>query len=75
MRQVLAKVPGIYILESDGSCIQVGIAIRGLSPNRSRDFNVRQNGYDISADPFGYLCNGLMTSDARNFFLSYWIRL
>lgn len=54
MRQVLAKVPGIHIWESDGSGIQIGIATRGLSPNRSWDFNVRQNGYDISADPFGY---------------------
>ncbi len=25
-----------------------------LSPNRSWEFNVRQNGYDIAADPFGY---------------------
>ncbi len=54
MRQVLAKVPGIHIWESDGSGIQIGIAARGLSPNRSWEFNVRQNGYDISADPFGY---------------------
>lgn len=54
MRQILAKVPGIHIWESDGSGIQIGIATRGLSPNRSWDFNVRQNGYDISADPFGY---------------------
>jgi Fe(3+) dicitrate transport protein len=54
MRQVLAKVPGIQIWESDGSGIQIGIAARGLSPNRSWEFNVRQNGYDISADPFGY---------------------
>jgi len=54
MRQVLAKVPGIHIWESDGSGIQIGIATRGLSPNRSWDFNVRQNGFDISADPFGY---------------------
>ena len=54
MRQVLAKVPGIHIWESDGSGIQIGIATRGLSPNRSWDFNVRQDGYDISADPFGY---------------------
>lgn len=54
MRQVLAKVPGIHIWESDGSGIQIGVATRGLSPNRSWDFNVRQNGYDISADPFGY---------------------
>lgn len=54
MRQVVAKVPGIQIWESDGSGIQIGIAARGLSPNRSWEFNVRQNGYDIAADPFGY---------------------
>jgi Fe(3+) dicitrate transport protein len=54
MRQVLAKVPGIHIWESDGSGIQIGIAARGLSPNRSWEFNIRQNGYDIAADPYGY---------------------
>lgn len=54
MRQVVAKVPGIQIWESDGSGIQIGIAARGLSPNRSWEFNVRQNGYDIAADPYGY---------------------
>jgi Fe(3+) dicitrate transport protein len=54
MRQVLAKVPGIQIWESDPSGIQIGISARGLSPNRSWEFNVRQNGYDIAADPFGY---------------------
>ena len=54
MRQVLAKIPGIHIWESDPSGIQIGIAARGLSPNRSWEFNTRQNGYDIAADPFGY---------------------
>lgn len=54
MRQVMAKIPGIHIWESDPSGIQIGIAARGLSPNRSWEFNVRQNGYDIAADPFGY---------------------
>jgi Fe(3+) dicitrate transport protein len=54
MRQVMAKVPGIQIWESDPSGIQIGIAARGLSPNRSWEFNIRQNGYDISSDPFGY---------------------
>jgi Fe(3+) dicitrate transport protein len=54
MRQVLAKVPGIHVWESDPSGIQIGIAARGLSPNRSWEFNVRQNGYDIAADPYGY---------------------
>jgi len=54
MRQVLSKVAGIHIWESDPSGIQIGIAARGLSPNRSWEFNTRQNGYDIAADPFGY---------------------
>ncbi|UPT65297.1 MAG: TonB-dependent receptor plug domain-containing protein [Sphingobacteriales bacterium JAD_PAG50586_3] len=53
-RQSFAKVPGLMIWENDGTGIQVGIATRGLSPNRSWEFNNRQNGYDISADPFGY---------------------
>lgn len=53
-RQVFAKVPGMSIWENDGSGIQVGVATRGLSPNRSWEFNVRQNGYDISAEVFGY---------------------
>jgi len=53
-RQIFAKVPGMSIWENDGSGIQVGVALRGLSPNRSWEFNMRQNGYDISSDPLGY---------------------
>ncbi len=53
-RQVFAKVPGVQVWESDGSGVQMGIATRGLSPNRMWEFNTRQNGYDIAADPFGY---------------------
>ena len=53
-RQIFGKVPGVSIWENDGSGIQLGIATRGLSPNRSWEFNVRQNGYDISSEVFGY---------------------
>lgn len=53
-RQVFAKVPGVHVWESDGSGVQMGIATRGLSPNRMWEFNTRQNGYDIAADPYGY---------------------
>jgi len=53
-RQVFGKVPGLSIWENDGSGIQIGVATRGLSPNRSWEFSVRQNGYDISSDVFGY---------------------
>lgn len=53
-RQVFSKVPGMSVWENDGSGIQVGVATRGLSPNRSWEFNVRQNGYDICSEIFGY---------------------
>jgi len=53
-RQVFSKTPGVMVWESEGSGMQVGVAVRGLSPNRSWEFNVRQNGVDISSDPFGY---------------------
>ncbi|NVO84983.1 TonB-dependent receptor [Hymenobacter terrestris] len=53
-RQVFAKVAGLNIWESDGAGIQLGIGGRGLSPNRTANFNTRQNGYDISADALGY---------------------
>lgn len=53
-RQVYAKIPGLNIWESDGAGVQLGIGGRGLSPNRSSNFNTRQNGYDIAADALGY---------------------
>lgn len=53
-RQVYSRTPGIQIWESDGSGIQLGVASRGLSPNRSWEFNVRMDGYDITPDPMGY---------------------
>ena len=53
-RQVYAKVPGLNIWESDGAGLQLGIGARGLDPSRTANFNVRQNGYDISADALGY---------------------
>ena len=53
-RQVLAQVPGLHIWESDAAGLQLNISARGLDPSRTANFNVRQNGYDISADPLGY---------------------
>lgn len=53
-REVYGKVPGLNIWESDEAGIQLGIGARGLSPKRTESFNVRQNGYDISADALGY---------------------
>jgi Fe(3+) dicitrate transport protein len=53
-RQIFAKVAGMVALENDGSGLQNNLASRGLSSNRSWEFNNRQNGYDTSADNFGY---------------------
>lgn len=53
-RQVYARVAGLNIWENDGAGLQLSIGGRGLDPNRSSNFNVRQNGYDISADALGY---------------------
>lgn len=53
-REGYSKISGANIWESDNYGIQLGIGVRGLSPNRSANFNVRQNGYDISADAIGY---------------------
>lgn len=53
-RQIYARVPGLNIWEYDRGGLQLGIGGRGLSPNRSSNFNIRQNGYDISADALGY---------------------
>ncbi|MBT8244841.1 MAG: TonB-dependent receptor [Winogradskyella sp.] len=53
-RQVFSQVVGINIYESTNSGLQLSIGGRGLDPNRTANFNTRQNGYDISADVLGY---------------------
>ncbi|MBR9861590.1 TonB-dependent receptor [bacterium] len=53
-RQVYQSIAGLNIWENDGSGIQLNIGSRGLDPNRTSNFNTRQNGYDISADALGY---------------------
>lgn len=53
-RQLYSKITGLNIWESDAVGLQLGIGGRGLSPNRTSNFNTRQNGYDISADALGY---------------------
>lgn len=53
-RQVYAQVVGLNIYESNDAGLQLSIGGRGLDPNRTANFNTRQNGYDISADVLGY---------------------
>lgn len=53
-RQVYKCIAGLNIWENDGGGLQLSIGARGLDPNRTSNFNTRQNGYDISADALGY---------------------
>jgi len=53
-RQMYNQTPGLNIYETDDAGLQLNIGGRGLDPRRSSNFNVRQNGYEISADPLGY---------------------
>lgn len=54
-RQILGRIPGINIVESEtGGFTANGISTRGLIPSQSIEMNTRQNGYNISADIFGY---------------------
>ena len=53
-RQIFAQVVGLTINESSDGGLQLSIGGRGLNPNRTANFNTRQNDYDISADVLGY---------------------
>ena len=53
-RQIFAQVVGLTINESSDGGLQLNIGGRGLNPNRTSNFNTRQNDYDISADVLGY---------------------
>ena len=53
-RQIFARVPGITVWELDGNGLQLNIASRGLSPHRSWEFLVAQNGYHVNSDLYGY---------------------
>ncbi|MEM9000199.1 MAG: TonB-dependent receptor [Bacteroidota bacterium] len=53
-RQIYNQVVGLNIFDYGDAGLQLNIGGRGLDPNRTANFNVRQNGYDISADALGY---------------------
>jgi len=54
-RQILGRIPGLNIVETESSGFTAnGIATRGLNPIQSVEMNTRQNGYNISADIYGY---------------------
>lgn len=53
-RQIYSQVAGLNIYENGDAGLQLNVGGRGLDPNRTANFNTRQNGYDISADVLGY---------------------
>ncbi len=54
-RQILGRIPGLNIVETESSGFTAnGIATRGLNPIQSIEMNTRQNGYNVSADVYGY---------------------
>ncbi|MBA6154309.1 TonB-dependent receptor [Gelidibacter maritimus] len=53
-RQIYSQVAGLNIYQNDDAGLQLHVGGRGLDPNRTANFNTRQNGYDISADVLGY---------------------
>lgn len=54
-RQLLGRIPGLNIVETESAGFTAnGIATRGLNPIQSIEMNTRQNGYNVSADVYGY---------------------
>ena len=53
-RQIYNQISGLNVFQNDDAGLQLNIGGRGLDPNRTSNFNTRQNNYDISADVLGY---------------------
>ncbi len=53
-RTTFAKIPGLTMWDMDGSGLQVNVGSRGTDSHRSIEMNMRQNGYNINSDMFGY---------------------
>ncbi|WP_375445316.1 TonB-dependent receptor family protein [uncultured Fibrella sp.] len=53
-RQLLARVPGVFVYDMDGSGNQINVATRGLDAHRSWEMNMRYNGVLTNSDMYGY---------------------
>lgn len=54
-RQIIGRIPGVNITENEmGGFTANGIGFRGFNPYQSIETNTRQDGYNISADLYGY---------------------
>lgn len=53
-RQILSRVPGLFVYDMDGSGNQMNIATRGLDAHRGWEYNNRLNGVLTNSDMYGY---------------------
>src|SRR6476620_7286551 len=54
-RQVMGRILGAVFSETQGSGFPSnGVGFRGLNPSQSIETNTRMNGYNITADLYGY---------------------
>ncbi len=54
-RQIIGRIPGADVTENEmGGFTANGIGFRGFDPYQSIETNTRQDGYNISADLYGY---------------------
>ncbi len=53
-RNAFAKIPGLTMWDMDGAGLQINVGSRGTDSHRSIEMNMRQNGYNINSDMFGY---------------------
>ncbi|MBX3249008.1 MAG: TonB-dependent receptor [Myxococcales bacterium] len=51
--EVLRRVPGVHVLEEDGLGLRPNIGFRGLSPDRSRNVLVLEDGVPVALAPYG----------------------
>ncbi len=53
-RQLLARIPGLFVYDMDGTGNQLNVSTRGLDSHRSWELNIRQNGVITNSDMYGY---------------------
>ena len=53
-RQILSRIPGLFVYDMDGTGNQMNIATRGLDAHRGWEYNNRLNGIITNSDMYGY---------------------
>jgi Fe(3+) dicitrate transport protein len=53
-RTLFLQIPGLTLWEMNGAGTQINMGSRGTDAHRSIEMNMRQNGYNINSDVFGY---------------------